>query len=35
MHTMRLVLWDFYHVQGLNLHQLRQLDHHIFFQGLM
>ncbi len=34
MHTMRLVLWGFHHVQGLNLRQLRQLDHHIFLQGL-
>ncbi len=33
MHTMRLVLWGFYHVQGLNLHQLCQPDCHIL-QGL-
>ncbi len=34
MHTMRPVLWGLHHVQGLNLHQLRQLDHHILLQGL-
>jgi hypothetical protein len=34
MHIMRLVLWDLHHVQGLNLHQLRQPDHHILLQGL-
>ncbi len=33
MHTMRPVLWGLHHIQGLNLHQLRQLDHHIL-QGL-
>jgi len=25
---------NLHHVQGLSLHQLRQLDHHILFQGL-
>ncbi len=34
MHTMTLVLWGLHHVQGLNLHQLRQLGHRILFQGL-
>jgi len=34
MHTMRPVLWGLHHIQGLNLHQLRQLDHHILLQGL-
>jgi hypothetical protein len=34
MHTMRPVLWGLHHVQGLSLHQLRQQDHHILFQGL-
>ncbi len=34
MHTMRPVLWGQHHVQGFNLHQLRQLDHHILLQGL-
>ncbi len=34
MHTMRLVPWNFHHVQGLNLHQLCQPDHHILFQRL-
>ncbi len=31
---MRPILWGLHHVQGLNLHQLHQLDHHIFLQGL-
>ncbi len=34
MQIMKLVLWGLHHVQGFNLHQLRQPDHHIFFQGL-
>ncbi len=34
MHTMRPVLWGLHHVQGFNLHQLCQLDHHILLQGL-
>ncbi len=34
MHIMRPILWGLYHIQGLNLHQLRQLDHHIFLQRL-
>ncbi len=34
MHTMRPVLWNIHHVQGLNLHQLCQLNHHILLQGL-
>jgi hypothetical protein len=34
MHTMRPVLWVLHHVQGLNLHKLHQLDHHILLQGL-
>jgi len=34
MHTMRPVLWGFHHVQGLNLHLLRQPNHHILLQGL-
>jgi hypothetical protein len=34
MHTMRPVLWGLHHVQGLNLHQLHQLNHHILLQGL-
>ncbi len=34
MHTMRLVLWSLHHVQGLSLHKLRQLNHHILLQGL-
>ncbi len=34
MHTMRPILWGLHHVQGLNLHQLRQLDPHILLQGL-
>jgi hypothetical protein len=31
---LELVHAHFHHVQGLSLHQLRQLDHHIFFQRL-
>jgi len=34
MHTMKLVLWGLHHVQGLNIHQLCQLDDHILLQGL-
>jgi hypothetical protein len=34
MHTMKPVLWGLHHIQGLKLHQLRQLDHHILLQGL-
>ncbi len=34
MHIMRLVLWGLHHIQGLNLHQLRQPDHHILLQEL-
>jgi len=34
MHTMTPVLWGLHHVQGLNLHQLRQLYHHILLRGL-
>jgi hypothetical protein len=34
MHTMRPILWNRHHVLGLSLHQLRQLAHHILFQGL-
>ncbi len=34
MHTMRPILWSLHRVQGLNLRQLRQLDHHILLQGL-
>jgi hypothetical protein len=34
MHTMRPILWSLHHIQGLNLHQLCQPDHHIFLQGL-
>ncbi len=34
MHTMRPVLWSLHHIQGLNLHQLHQLDHHILLRGL-
>ncbi len=34
MHTMRPVLWGLHHVQGLNLHELCQPNHHILLQGL-
>ncbi len=34
MHTMRPILWSLHHVQGLNFHQLHQLNHHILLQGL-
>jgi len=34
MHTMKPVLWGLHHVQRFSLHQLRQLDHHIFLQRL-
>jgi hypothetical protein len=34
MHTMRPILWGLHHVEGLNLHQLHQPNHHILLQGL-
>jgi hypothetical protein len=34
MHSIKPVLWGLHHVQGFNLHQLHQRDHHILFQGL-
>jgi hypothetical protein len=34
MHTLRPILWGLHYVQGLSLHQLRQPNYHIFFQGL-
>ncbi len=34
MHTMRPILWNLHHVQGLSLYQLRQPDHHILLKGL-
>ncbi len=34
MHTMRPILWGLHHVQGFNLHQIHQPNHHILLQGL-
>ncbi len=34
MHTMRLVLWGLLTFKSFSLHQLRQLNHYILFQGL-
>ncbi len=34
MHTMRPILWSVHHVQSLNLHELRQPNHHILLQRL-